>query len=307
RNVVNNDRKVGRLRHGLEMLVKALLGRLVVVRGYGKNSLHAQAAHLGGKIDYFPGVISADSRNHGDSPRHFLDHGADDGEVLSVLERRGFPRCTAGDKEVDAGAELELNQTPQCIKVQGAILPEGGHQRRAATTNVNAHKASTGDWVLGAGGWGRVGPSASLQNVCEVEETFPADDPARRVQGAFSESLATAGRVPQDNCIRLGVQAQLVRAGKVTRAHAGHGNLAAFELGLNLAFDFERRAGGRVFLELVMSFDQVRVVHREGGKGFRRGAGQPVEQIHANGKIRGVNHADVCAFDDPPHILQPEM
>jgi hypothetical protein len=111
----------------LEVLVKAFLGRLVVVRGYGKNSLHAQPAHLGGKIDHFPGVISAHSRNHGNPPRHFLDHGADDGEELSVLERGGFSRCAAGDKEVDAGAELELNQTPQCIKVQGAILPEGGH------------------------------------------------------------------------------------------------------------------------------------------------------------------------------------
>jgi hypothetical protein len=71
-----------------------------------------------------------------------MDHSADDGEILSVLERGGFSRCTAGDKEVDAGAELELNQTPQGIKVQGAILPEGGHQRRAATAKFQIHAAS---------------------------------------------------------------------------------------------------------------------------------------------------------------------
>src|SRR5208337_63884 len=150
-------------------------------------------------------------------------------------------------------------------------------------------------------------PLTGLQHLREAEKALLAHHPACRVQGAFGESLATPGRVPDDNCIRLGVEAQLVRAGNVTRAHAGHGNLAASEFGLNLAFDFERRAGGRILLELMMSFGEVRVVHREGGKDFCRRAGQPVEQIHADGKIRGVNHADASAFDDPPDFLQPAM
>ncbi len=44
RNVVQDDRKVGRLGHGGEVMPEPLLGRAVVVRGDVEQTVHAQLA-----------------------------------------------------------------------------------------------------------------------------------------------------------------------------------------------------------------------------------------------------------------------
>ena len=148
RHIVEDHGQVSGFRNGLEVLVKALLRRFVVIGRNGKDALHAQSFDFGRQVANFLGVVAAHSRDDGNfSTRFFHDH-ANHPQVFAVFERGGFAGGAAGDKEIDPLAKLELHQPPQRRFIHGTVFPKGGDEGRAATANFQAH----GD--LQDRGWG---------------------------------------------------------------------------------------------------------------------------------------------------------
>ena len=87
-------------------------------------------------------VVAAHPYHDGDLPTRFFQHEANYSQVLAVLERRGFARGAAGNKEIDPLAKLELHQLAQRRFIHGTVFPKGGDEGRAATANFQAHGTS---------------------------------------------------------------------------------------------------------------------------------------------------------------------
>ncbi len=92
---------------GLEVLVLALLGGLVVVGRGGENGVYAlDFGDLGGFVDGLGGGVGGGSGDDGNASGGDLDGGFDDPAPLVVREGGSFSGGSAGNQEVDSGFDL---------------------------------------------------------------------------------------------------------------------------------------------------------------------------------------------------------
>ncbi len=106
----------------LKMLIQALLGRLVIVRRHGKNSVYAHVFQFFRELDHFGGVVAARAREHRHLPLGFFERDLDHAKVLEAGQRGAFAGGAAGHQKVDAGLDLPAHQYTQSVFIERKIL-----------------------------------------------------------------------------------------------------------------------------------------------------------------------------------------
>ena len=125
-NVVENDRQLDGRGDGLEMLVKAFLRGLVVIRADGKDAVCAELLEFESQLDDVRGVVSAGAGQHGNLAARFVDGDFHDAALLGMRERGAFAGGAAGDQEVDAAVDLAAHQPANRFFIERKIRGETG-------------------------------------------------------------------------------------------------------------------------------------------------------------------------------------
>ena len=90
RDVVDDDRNADRVVDRLEVLVEALLVRLVVIGRHDQHGVGARLLGVAGKVDRLGRVVGAGAGDHRHPALRHLDADFDDALVLVVAQRRAF-------------------------------------------------------------------------------------------------------------------------------------------------------------------------------------------------------------------------
>jgi hypothetical protein len=125
RDVVEDDRQVGRRRHRREVPVEGVLGGAVVVRGDAQDAVDAGVAGRLGQLDRVAGVVRARPRQHRDG--HRLGDGPPQGEALVVGEHRALTGRPGKHQAVGAVLAEPPGEGDCRVEVELAVLVEGGH------------------------------------------------------------------------------------------------------------------------------------------------------------------------------------
>ena len=114
----NADRVVDRL----EVLVHALLGRLVVVRRHHQHRVGARLLRMLGKFDRLPGRIGAGAGDHGNAALRLVDAPFDDALVLVMAHGRAFAGGADRHQAVGALGDLPAHQRAKGRLIERAVL-----------------------------------------------------------------------------------------------------------------------------------------------------------------------------------------
>lgn len=131
RNIVKDNRQRRSIVDGLEVGVKPLLRRFVIIRRNDQKRIRAAISGLTGQGDGFGCRIRAGSGNN----RHTALDGAhaalDNAPMFVMSQNRRFPRCSAGHERARAGRDLAFDQGIEGVKVYGlAVFPGKGCDER---------------------------------------------------------------------------------------------------------------------------------------------------------------------------------
>ena len=128
RDVVEDDRDIDRVEHLLEVVVDALLIRLVVVRGDHEEPIDADLLELQGLVVALAGAVGASAADDGDRTSHMLDRELRDRDVLCVCHGRRLARRAQHEDAIRAIRHLELQDLVERGIVDRAVLIERGDQ-----------------------------------------------------------------------------------------------------------------------------------------------------------------------------------
>ena len=110
------------------VLVKAFLGRFVVVRGHQQAGICAQIRRNAGQLHCLRRSIRAGACDDGHTAADLRDHALDDRAVLVDSKGSGLACRTHCDNTVGARVDMPLQQGIQRFPVQGAIGMHGRDQ-----------------------------------------------------------------------------------------------------------------------------------------------------------------------------------
>ena len=122
RDVVDDDRNADRIVDRLEVLVEALLGRLVVVGRHHQHGIRACLFGMLSEFDRFLGGIRAGARDHGHPPFGLGDAPLDDLLMLVMAERRALTGGADRHQAMDAARDLALDQRHEGFLVDLPVL-----------------------------------------------------------------------------------------------------------------------------------------------------------------------------------------
>src|SRR5690606_28583120 len=117
-DVIQDDRQVDGLGGGLEVLVQALLGRLVVVGNDRQPRLRAYVLGILGKLDGLVGGVSADTGNDGQAPRRVLDRYTDELGMFFHADRGRFARSADDHQRVGTLGDMPVDQFSIGVEVE---------------------------------------------------------------------------------------------------------------------------------------------------------------------------------------------
>ena len=133
-------------------------------------------------------------------------------------------------------------------------------------------------------------------------EAFFTGEPFGGADGAFGETAAGFGVVAEVDPVGGGLENNLVQADYVAFAERGDLEILFVTAGFaDDLLDRDRSAGGGVFfMDMVTLEDLTAVIVAQGGGG---GAGYVEEQIHAYGKVCGVDESCFVLLDQGPNMV----
>ena len=137
-HIVKNLRNRGGGGDGAVVLVQALLGRLVVVRGHQQAGVRARLLGGAGQRDGLGGGVGAGAGDHRQPPRGPPHHPADDRVVLGDVERRRFAGGADRHQRVAALLQVEVDQPVEGRVVDRARRVHGRGQRHHAAAERHA-------------------------------------------------------------------------------------------------------------------------------------------------------------------------
>ena len=129
RDVVDDDRAVGRVRDRLEVGDDPALRRLVVVRRDDQEPVGAELVRRLGQVDRMRRRIRAGAGDDGRAVADGLDRRADQVEPLGVLEGRALARRAGDDDPVGAVVDEVLRKPLEGVEVDRAVGAERRHDR----------------------------------------------------------------------------------------------------------------------------------------------------------------------------------
>ena len=128
-DVVDDDRLVGRRRHGLEVRHDPALRRLRVVGRHDQAGVDAELVRPLGQVDRVARVVGAGAGDDGRAVADLLQRGGEELEALVVRERRRLPGRAGDDEAVGAVVDEMARQRPEALQVDGAVPLERRHDR----------------------------------------------------------------------------------------------------------------------------------------------------------------------------------
>ncbi|MNL15688.1 hypothetical protein D3C87_1366920 [compost metagenome] len=128
RHVIQDLRDVDGFGDGLEVLVQAFLGRLVVIRSHQQAGIGAGDLRIGGQLDGFTSRVRASPGDHRNAPCNLLHHVTNHFDVL-VHVKGGRFTCSA-DRHDGVGAVLQVkvHQFAQAVPVETTLCIHGCDQ-----------------------------------------------------------------------------------------------------------------------------------------------------------------------------------
>ena len=127
RDVVEDDRPVGRGRDRLDVRHDAALRRPVVVRRDDEEAVDAERVRPLGEVDRVRRRVGPGARDHSAAVPDRVDCGLVERHPLVVRERRRLTRGTRDDDAVGAVLEQELAQRAKRVEVDRVVLAERRH------------------------------------------------------------------------------------------------------------------------------------------------------------------------------------
>ncbi len=121
-NVVDNLRKIHRLRDGAEMPVQPFLGGLVVIGHNRQAQVGTGSLGIRSQLDSFARRIGAGTSDDRNTASRVLDGRADQKTVFFEIHRRRFAGGPDHDDAVAAFANVEIDQPAQPFEVKAAVL-----------------------------------------------------------------------------------------------------------------------------------------------------------------------------------------
>ena len=126
RGVVEHDRQVHPVGHGLEVRADAGLVGLVVVRGDEQQPVHARLGRAARQLEGVRRVVGAGAGHDPGAVPHGLDDGAEHRHVLVVRERGGLAGGAGDHEAVGPAVHQVLGQRGGRLEVHGALVRHGG-------------------------------------------------------------------------------------------------------------------------------------------------------------------------------------
>ena len=148
RDVVDEDRQLGCVMQGLEVLVEPFLGRLVVIGRDDERAVGARLLGVAREVDRLRGRVGAGAGDDRDPPLRHLDAELDDALVLGMAQGRRFAGRAARHDGVRPFLDLPVDEALKALLVDGAIperrderdqraLEHGVLRRKGRSTNLN--------------------------------------------------------------------------------------------------------------------------------------------------------------------------
>src|SRR6185437_6657359 len=134
-DVVDEDRNADGVVDGLEMLIEALLRRLVVVGRHHQHRVGAGLLGVAGEFDGLHRVVGARAGDDRHAPARLIDADVDDVAVLGVAQRRALAGGAGRHQAMRAGADLPIDQGAKGRLVEFPVL-EWRHQGRHRTVKL---------------------------------------------------------------------------------------------------------------------------------------------------------------------------
>ncbi len=123
--VIEDDRHVGCLGDGAEVLVESLLGWFVVIGADAQHTVDALEVTLLELTHHFGCVVSATSHKDGHFSVHFLDDEVLDASLLVGCEARCLAGGGKNTEKIDSPQELVVEQPSECCVINFACWREG--------------------------------------------------------------------------------------------------------------------------------------------------------------------------------------
>lgn len=128
RYVVDDHRKIGRVRNRHEMQIQPLLRRLVVIRRHRHHRVRPTRPGMPRQTYRFGRAVGPGTRNHRHPSPGRLHRDLDRPLMLGMRERRAFPRRAHRHQPICPLLNLPIDEFRISVLVQAAILAHRGNQ-----------------------------------------------------------------------------------------------------------------------------------------------------------------------------------
>ena len=125
-DIVQDDRNRGCICYGGKVGNQTVLGGLVVIRCDNQQGVSAGLAGVADVLQHMERVVGAGAGNYGNPTCDAVDGEADDVFLLGVFQCGAFAGSADGHDGVDAGINLKINQTAQCVIIDREIIVHRG-------------------------------------------------------------------------------------------------------------------------------------------------------------------------------------
>ena len=144
RHVVNDDLRARFGTEGLEVLLDAFLGGVVVVTRDAEDRDFRNLQDFFDHLHGFAGAVAAGTCNHRHAAVHIVQRELDDVEVLLVGDRRTLARGSHGKNAGNTGSDKVVNHLLHLLVVDGVaetlgiVVHQRGEQRGENTSKLRS-------------------------------------------------------------------------------------------------------------------------------------------------------------------------
>ena len=189
RDVVQDDRQLDRTRNGAEMLIQALLRRLVVVRHDAHEAVNAKFGNIVREADRVSRAVVADVGDDRDTAIDRSYYGLEQLDLVRIEHRGRFARGAVDDQRVGAALYQTVSKLLSTIEIEIEIVLHGrDHGRDHAAETRISHR-----WHLSVQAWIITMHLNRKMQLCHI---MPRHPEGRREVIKLSRS--------RNNCCRLG-------------------------------------------------------------------------------------------------------